>query len=129
MMSSIPPNEAQDIGVQSEIPGTRIQQAAEHNGSDYGDFDDEEDLDQLEQILTQLEAPSAQLLVTDIEDYEPPGGLRLPKIFGTQHLPAPWEPQIVEDRSPQAQLHLPDPYRKSRLRLSIPQVLTRLTSA
>ena len=128
-MSPTTPNKVQETGEQLGIPATTIEEAAQHNGSDYGDFDDEKGLDLLEQVLTQLEPTEVPLLVTDIEDYEPPTGLRLPKIFGAQHLPAPWESQTVEDRSPQAALHLQDPYRKSILSLRIPQVLTRLTSA
>jgi hypothetical protein len=56
-------------------------------GSDYGDFGDEEELAIVEQLLSQVASKTeenASLIVTDIEDYEPPRGLRLPKVLGIE---------------------------------------------
>lgn len=58
----------------------------EDNASDYGDFgSDVEEITIIEDLLTQatsqqVEAQNA-LLVTDIEDYESPRGILLPKDF------------------------------------------------
>lgn len=64
------------------------------DGSDYGDFgNDDEELEIIEQLLTQVGSkPDEQesLLVIDIEDYEPPRGVRLPKVLGIGYT-RPWE--------------------------------------
>ena len=58
------------------------------DGSDYGDFgNDEEELEIVEQLLTQVASKpdeNESLLVIDIEDYEPPRGVRLPKVLGLE---------------------------------------------
>ena len=56
-------------------------------GSDYGDFaSDEEDI--INHLLENLAPPSPSadppLVVTDIEDYEEPRGVRLPKVLGVE---------------------------------------------
>jgi hypothetical protein len=66
-------------------------------GSDYGDFaSDEEEI--INNILGNIEPPSpfldAPLLVTDIEDYEEPRGVRLPKILGVERSTPFWLPQV-----------------------------------
>lgn len=61
--------------------------------SDYGDFGDDEDLAIIDQLFADA-AFDASLVVTDIEDYEPPRGIRLPKIFG------------YEARSTQSQINI-----------------------
>ena len=70
--------------------------------SDYGDFgNDEEELQIVEQLLTQVASkPEAQasLLVTDIEDYEPPRGVRLPKVLGFEQTRL-WETAPSEART------------------------------
>lgn len=64
------------------------------DGSDYGDFgNDEEELEIVEQLLTQVASKPDEhesLLVIDIEDYEPPRGVRLPKVLGIGYT-RPWE--------------------------------------
>lgn len=61
------------------------------DGSDYGDFgNDEEELQIVEQLLQQAtsnaskEEKEAPLVVIDIEDYEAPRGIRLPKVLGLE---------------------------------------------
>lgn len=54
------------------------------NASDYGDFgSDAEEIQILDNLLAQVapteDAQNQTLLVTDIEDYEPPHGILLPK--------------------------------------------------
>jgi hypothetical protein len=57
-------------------------------GSDYGDFgNDEEELEIIEQLLAQNASKAEEqesFVVTDIEDYEPPRGVRLPKVLGLE---------------------------------------------
>lgn len=80
-------------------PPASVQDAGsyvEQDGSDYGDLgNDEEELGIIEHLLTQLDPHSAdaQLRVTDIEDYEPPLGVRLPKILGVEQSTRQWEVQ------------------------------------
>ena len=57
--------------------------------SDYGDFaNDAEELEIIDTLLSEAESgqilDATSLLVTDIEDYEPPKGVRLPKILGVE---------------------------------------------
>lgn len=59
------------------------------DGSDYGDFgNDEEELEIVEQLLQQATSNASKvdengpLIVIDIEDYEAPRGIRLPKVLG-----------------------------------------------
>ena len=65
--------------------------------SDYGDFaSDEEDI--ISQLVEKA-APSfseliAPLLVTDIEDYEGPKGVRLPKVLGAERSDSAWLSQL-----------------------------------
>lgn len=75
--------------------------------SDYGDFaNDAEELEIINSLLSQAvnrQGPDAtSLLVTDIEDYEPPNGVRLPKILGIEQTSRLWEAasgQILQDSS------------------------------
>ena len=78
--------------------------------SDYGDFaNDAEELEIIDSLLSEVEngqRPDAtSLLVTDIEDYEPPKGVRLPKIFGVEQSLHAWEPQpsgqVLQDSTTQ----------------------------
>ena len=47
--------------------------------SDYGSFgSDEEEIELLDQLLSQAVDQNAALVVTDIEDYEAPSGILLP---------------------------------------------------
>ena len=61
---------------------------AEKADSDYGDFgDNAEELTIIESLLQQVDTQRADpdiLSVTDIEDYEPLRGLRLPKVLGRE---------------------------------------------
>jgi hypothetical protein len=66
------------------------------NTSDYGDFTlDEEEI--IIQLLTNAEPGEAieeePLEVTDIEDYEEPQGIRLPKTLGKELWLPPWRQQ------------------------------------
>lgn len=75
--------------------------------SDYGDFaNDAEELEIIDSLLSEAEnwqrPDAASLLVTDIEDYEPPKGVRLPKILGVEQSSRLWEAppgQILQDSS------------------------------
>jgi hypothetical protein len=71
--------------------------AITENGSDYGDFaSDEEDI--INSLLGNIAPPSpltdAPLLVTDIEDYEEPRGIRLPKVLGVERSTPFWLSQV-----------------------------------
>jgi hypothetical protein len=62
--------------------------------SDYGDFaSDEEEI--INHLLGNLAPPSPPadppLVVTDIEDYEEPGGVRLPKVLGVERSLPKWQ--------------------------------------
>lgn len=76
---------------------------------EYSDFaEDPEELELIDQLLLEVAAKQTQgqnapLVVTDIEDYEGPRSLRLPKVFGVEktrewavqeHIP---EPSVAED--------------------------------
>jgi len=71
------------------------------SGSDYGDFGiDEEELKIVDALLSQIESQTAPLLLTDIEDYEGPRGVRPPKILGFESKPqreAPNPGQVLHD--------------------------------
>lgn len=74
--------------------------------SDYGDFtNDAEELEIIDTLLSEAEnwqrPDASSLLVTDIEDYEPPQGVRLPKILGIEQTSRLWEApgQIFQDSS------------------------------
>lgn len=84
--------------------------------SDYGDFaNDAEELEIIDTLLSEAEnwqrPDAASLLVTDIEDYEPPKGVRLPKILGFEQSSRPWQAphsgQILQNSgAPYCTLHL-----------------------
>lgn len=69
---------------------TLLPDAFRDNASDYGDFgSDAEEIELLDELLAQVaandEERQASFVVTDIEDYEPPQGILLPKtIVGTR---------------------------------------------
>ena len=65
--------------------------------SDYGDFaSDEEEI--INRLLGNLVPPSPPadppLVVTDIEDYEEPRGVRLPKVLGVERSLPKWQPLV-----------------------------------
>jgi hypothetical protein len=72
--------------------------------SDYGDFaSDEEEI--INRLLGNLVPPSPPsdppLVVTDIEDYEEPKGVRLPKVLGVERSLPKWQslvPIQVQDK-------------------------------
>jgi hypothetical protein len=72
--------------------------------SDYGDFaSDEEEI--INHLLRNLAPPSPPadppLVVTDIEDYEEPRGVRLPKVLGVERSLPKWQslaPTQVQDQ-------------------------------
>ena len=71
--------------------------------SDYGDFgDDAEELTIIESLLQQVDTRGDPeiLSVTDIEDYEPLRGLRLPKVLGRE------ETRVRELEQSQQQLQI-----------------------
>jgi hypothetical protein len=68
--------------------------AITETGSDYGDFaSDEEEI--INHLLGNLAPPSPPadppLIVTDIEDYEEPRGVRLPKVLGVERSFPKWQ--------------------------------------
>src|ERR1700730_14340775 len=72
--------------------------------SDYGDFaSDEEEI--INHLLGNLAPPSPPadppLVVTDIEDYEEPRGIRLPKVLGVERSLPKWQSPVpiqVQDK-------------------------------
>ena len=70
----------------------------ENNEDEFSDFEaDPEELEIIEQLLQEAAAKhtsiqDAPLVVTDIEDYEAPRGVRLPKVFG-QEITRQWNHQ------------------------------------
>jgi hypothetical protein len=88
----MPPNPLSKLG---PYPNATVEDQAEailanatDNGSDYGDFgDDAEELEIVDKLLSQVASKPEEhesLIVTDIEDYEPPRGIRLPKVLGLE---------------------------------------------
>jgi hypothetical protein len=73
-------------------------------GSDYGDFasDEEEFINHLLENLAPPSPPAdSPLVVTDIEDYEEPRGVRLPKVLGVERSLPKWHsllPIQVQDK-------------------------------
>jgi hypothetical protein len=81
--------------VKPQLPLSPI--ATAESGSDYGDFaSDEEEI--INHLLGNIVPPcpltDAPLVVTDIEDYEEPRGVRLPKVLGVERSSPSWLPQI-----------------------------------
>ena len=82
--------------------------ATAESESDYGDFasDEEEIINHLlGNIASSNPLTDAPLLVTDIEDYEEPRGVRLPKVLGVERSGPSWLPfqdrdQTVRDGDP-----------------------------
>jgi hypothetical protein len=67
--------------------------AVDDDPSDYGDFtlDEQEVINELLAILEPANLATDELLkLTDIEDYEEPTGIRLPKTLGKELRVAPW---------------------------------------
>ena len=66
-------------------------------GSDYGDFASDE-VEIINHLLGNISPPSpladSLLLVTDIEDYEEPRGVRLPKVLGVERSAPFWLSQV-----------------------------------
>ena len=85
---------AVDSSIPDEAPLSIVKGDAD---SDYGGFGtDEEEI--LNDLLSKFPNPEAigdaPLLVTDIEDYEEPRGVHLPKILGMERRTSPWLPQV-----------------------------------
>jgi hypothetical protein len=76
--------------VPKELEATILASDRWDNESDYGDFgSDAEELEIIDHILAQVTSErteDAPLKVTDIEDYEPPRGMRLPKTLGYENI-------------------------------------------
>jgi hypothetical protein len=89
-----------DIELQRPLSHVAIIEA----GSDYGDFaSDEEEI--INHLLGNLAPPTPSadppLVVTDIEDYEEPRGVRLPKVLGVERSLPKWQsllPIQVQDK-------------------------------
>jgi hypothetical protein len=89
-----------DVELQRPVLPVAITEA----GSDYGDFaSDEEEI--INHLLGNLAPPSPPaeppLIVTDIEDYEEPRGVRLPKVLGVERSLPKWQslvPIQVQDK-------------------------------
>jgi hypothetical protein len=89
-----------DGELQHPLPPIAITEA----DSDYGDFaSDEEEI--INHLLGNLAPPSPPvdppLVVTDIEDYEEPRGVRLPKVLGVERSLSKWQslvPIQVQDK-------------------------------
>ena len=89
-----------DVELQHPLSPVAITEA----DSDYGDFaSDEEEI--INHLLGNLAPPSPPadppLVVTDIEDYEEPRGIRLPKVLGVERSLPKWQslvPIQVQDK-------------------------------
>ena len=89
-----------DVELQCPVLPVAITEA----GSDYGDFaSDEEEI--INHLLGNLAPPSPPadppLVVTDIEDYEEPRGVRLPKVLGVERSLPKWQSPVpiqVQDK-------------------------------
>ncbi|KAK5193474.1 hypothetical protein LTR92_006843 [Exophiala xenobiotica] len=74
--------------MQTEADESRVADNLQQDGDEYSDFaEDPEELEIIDRLLLEVAAGQsadlrAPLLVTDIEDYEAPPGVRLPKVFG-----------------------------------------------
>ena len=88
----MPTNPLNDHALETDFTNENAQQPSfpqvGDGGSDYGDFgSDAEELAIVEHLLQQIDTrPDGpdSLIITDIEDYEPPHGLRLPKVLGRE---------------------------------------------
>jgi len=84
--------------IQTEPEASLQPLIGEEVDSDYGDFSPGE-----EEIISSLLAEVVQseifgdepLVVTDIEDYEEPKGVRLPKVLGIEPSPQSWLPRTL----------------------------------
>ena len=88
-------DEAMSVLVESYSPSSPG--VTHEAGSDYGDFasDEEEIINHLlQKAVPQSAGAGAPLLVTDIEDYEEPRGVRLPKVLGVERSLQAWPPQV-----------------------------------
>lgn len=104
-------SQAMSVGENNDIGKGKLEETATllDTESDYGDFaNDAEELEIIDSLLSEAEnwqsPDAASLLVTDIEDYEPPKGVRLPKILGVEQSSRLWEAppgQIVQDSGAQ----------------------------
>ncbi len=77
-----------DTHMQNEAGASHVAENLQQDGEEYSDFaEDPEELEIIDRLLLEVAAGQssdlrAPLLVTDIEDYEAPPGVRLPKVFG-----------------------------------------------
>lgn len=88
----------------TELHATRT---IREDGSDYGDFtlDEQEIIDELLANIPSATAIEDELLeLTDIEDYEEPSGVRLPKTLGKELCVPPW----LQQQQPKAQITFED---------------------
>jgi hypothetical protein len=91
------------VKINTPLPTNEVElhSMSAESGSDYGDFGiDPEELEIVDAILSQIESQTAPHFLTDIEDYESPRGVRLPKILGVESKPqreAPNTGQVLHD--------------------------------
>ena len=79
-------NNSQYSGMADLAPFSGLQDQAADATSDYGSDFSPDEVDILNELLSQTPAaegePDEPLVIIDIEDYEDPKGVRLPKILG-----------------------------------------------
>ncbi|EXJ87990.1 hypothetical protein A1O1_04917 [Capronia coronata CBS 617.96] len=88
-------SQSQDNGtlMRADTIDLKITARGQDDEDEYSDFaEDPEELEIIDQLLLEVAAKqtqgqSAPLVVTDIEDYEAPRGVRLPKVFGRETTP------------------------------------------
>ena len=101
-------NDDEEMSVLVEPYGPSTPGGTHEASSDYGDFasDEEEIINHLlERAIPPSASVSAPLLVTDIEDYEEPRGVRFPKVLGVERSPPAWLPQVQLQNHDQAVRH------------------------
>ena len=82
------PHDDEDTRMQTEAIESHVADDLQQDGDEYSDFaEDPEELEIIDRLLLEVAAGQssdlrAPLQVTDIEDYEAPPGVRLPKVFG-----------------------------------------------
>jgi hypothetical protein len=81
--NTVPP--AANVATDGFLQSVSQLRADDDDFSDFGN--DPEELEIIEQLFSQVtskQQDNASLIVTDIEDYEPPRGVRLPKVLGLE---------------------------------------------
>lgn len=85
-----------------------IEEQLHKDEDEYSDFaEDPDELEIIDQLLLEAAAKQKQdqiasLLITDIEDYEEPQGIRLPKVFGFEAT-RQWDKQTQSAGAPVGQ--------------------------